>query len=562
MSKNKNKSMKKVKLSFFFLIVLFSFNTLFAQSIDEGKKFIYYERFTSAKNIFQKILEKDPNNESAAYYYGQALIGLEKPEEAKAFYLSKLSANPNSPLLLAGVGEVELIENKTADARNRFETAISLSKGKSIDVLNAVGLANSDPEIRNGDANYAIDKLKQATTIKGFKSAEVYTNLGDAYRKAGNGGEAIQAYNSALAIDPGYVRALYRIGKIYQTQGYSQEPLFMKYYNDVIAKDPAYAPVYANLFNYFYNTNVPRAAEYLDKWLQNSDDDPKGCYYRASIKYAQGLFNDAILKADECIAKEGSSPYPNLYGIKAIAYNRLNDTVNAKKSFDEYFKRQSPDKIGAGDYANYATLLLKFPGNEDEVAKLVDKAVAMDTTESNKVSYLKMLGTAYEERNNPAEAAKWYAKIMDVKKNFSNVDLFNAGYNFYLADKLDSSNKYFQIYTEKYPNDILGYYMLGNAYSVIDSTGNLGLAVPYYEKTIAIGEADTTQPNVKPRLLNAYKFFIGYYYNTKKDKDMALQYVDKALAIAPDDSQLATFKEIISKNDPKAPKKSTGPKGK
>ncbi|MBS1761281.1 MAG: tetratricopeptide repeat protein [Bacteroidetes bacterium] len=554
--------MKKVKLSFFFLIVLFSFNTLFAQSIDEGKKFIYYERFTSAKNIFQKILEKDPNNESAAYYYGQALIGLEKPEEAKAFYLSKLSANPNSPLLLAGVGEVELIENKTADARNRFETAISLSKGKSIDVLNAVGLANSDPEIRNGDANYAIDKLKQATTIKGFKSAEVYTNLGDAYRKAGNGGEAIQAYNSALAIDPGYVRALYRIGKIYQTQGYSQEPLFMKYYNDVIAKDPAYAPVYANLFNYFYNTNVPRAAEYLDKWLQNSDDDPKGCYYRASIKYAQGLFNDAILKADECIAKEGSSPYPNLYGIKAIAYNRLNDTVNAKKSFDEYFKRQSPDKIGAGDYANYATLLLKFPGNEDEVAKLVDKAVAMDTTESNKVSYLKMLGTAYEERNNPAEAAKWYAKIMDVKKNFSNVDLFNAGYNFYLADKLDSSNKYFQIYTEKYPNDILGYYMLGNAYSVIDSTGNLGLAVPYYEKTIAIGEADTTQPNVKPRLLNAYKFFIGYYYNTKKDKDMALQYVDKALAIAPDDSQLATFKEIISKNDPKAPKKSTGPKGK
>jgi len=554
--------MKKVKLSFFFLIVLFSFNTLFAQSIDEGKKFIYYERFTSAKNIFQKILEKDPNNESAAYYYGQALIGLEKPEEAKAFYLSKLSANPNSPLLLAGVGEVELIENKTADAKNRFETAISLSKGKSIDVLNAVGLANSDPEIRNGDANYAIDKLKQATTIKGFKSAEVYTNLGDAYRKAGNGGEAIQAYNSALAIDPGYVRALYRIGKIYQTQGYSQEPLFMKYYNDVIAKDPAYAPVYANLFNYFYNTNVPRAAEYLDKWLQNSDDDPKGCYYRASIKYAQGLFNDAILKADECIAKEGSSPYPNLYGIKAIAYNRLNDTVNAKKSFDEYFKRQSPDKIGAGDYANYATLLLKFPGNEDEVAKLVDKAVAMDTTESNKVSYLKMLGTAYEERNNPAEAAKWYAKIMDVKKNFSNVDLFNAGYNFYLADKLDSSNKYFQIYTEKYPNDILGYYMLGNAYSVIDSTGNLGLAVPYYEKTIAIGEADTTQPNVKPRLLNAYKFFIGYYYNTKKDKDMALQYVDKALAIAPDDSQLATFKEIISKNDPKAPKKSTGPKGK
>ena len=228
-----------------------------------------------------------------------------------------------------------------------------------------------------------------------------------------------------------------------------------------------------------------------------------------------------------------------------------------KSNFEEYFKRQSPDKIGAGDYANYATLLLKFPDNEDEVANLINKAVQMDTLESNRVSYIKLLASAYEEKNDPADAAKWYSKVMDVKKNFSNVDLFNAGYNFYLADKLDSTNKYFKIYTEKYPNDILGYYMLGNSYSAIDSTGELGLAVLYYEKTISIGEADTTQANVKTRLLNAYKFFIGYYYNNKKDKEMALKYVDKGLAIAPDDAQLISFKEIISKNDPKAPKKKT-----
>ncbi|MEO5967644.1 MAG: tetratricopeptide repeat protein [Ferruginibacter sp.] len=554
--------MKRVKQLSVFLALLFFINAALAQTIDEGKKFIYYERYTSAKSAFQNILDKNPNNEDAAYYYGQALIGLEKVAEAKSFYQSKLSSNPNSPLLIAGIGQIELMEGKTADARNRFETAISLSKGKNIDVLNAVGYANSSPDIINGDANYAIDKLKQATSLKGFKSAEVYTNLGDAYRKIGNGGEAIQSYNAALSIDPGYTRAIYRIGKIYQTQGYAQEPLFMKYYNDAIQKDPAYAPVYSNLFNYFYNTNVPRAAEYLDKWLKNSDDDPRGCYYRASIKYAQGLFNDAILKADECITKEGANPYPNLYGIKAIAYNRLNDTLKAKANFDEYFKRQTPDKIGAGDYANYATVLLKFEGNEKEVANLIDKAIAMDTLEANKVTYIKLLATAYEEKNDAADAAKWYAKIMDVKKNFSNVDLFNAGYNFYLADQLDSSNKYFKIYTEKYPDDILGYYMLGNAYSAIDSTGNLGLAVPYYEKTIEIGEKDTTQSNTKTRLLNAYKFFIGYYFNNKKDKEMALKYVDKGLLLAPDDSQLISFKDIISKNDPKSPKKSPAKKSK
>ena len=39
----------------------------------------------------------------------------------------------------------------------------------------------------------------------------------------------------------------------------------------------------------------------------------------------------------------------------------------------------------------------------------------------------------------------------------------------------------------------MGYYMFGNANASIDSTGTLGLAVPYYQKTMEIGEADTTK---------------------------------------------------------------------
>src|SRR5205085_12696705 len=150
-----------------------------------------------------------------------------------------------------------------------------------------------------------------------------YVNLGDAYRKKVDGGNAILSYQAALALNPNYARAIYRIGKVYQTQGYSNEEVYMRYFNEAIAKDPAYAPVYNNLFNYYYNTNVGKAAEYLDKALAASDDDPKACYYRASMKYAQGLFNEAISKANECITAEGNNPYPNLFGLKALAYNKL-----------------------------------------------------------------------------------------------------------------------------------------------------------------------------------------------------------------------------------------------
>lgn len=544
-----------MKSGLLFLATLLFMNAGFAQKVKDGKDFLYYERFESAKNVFEKILAVEPNNEEAIYGLGQAFIGLENVPAAKKLYLEKLQANPNSPLVMAGVGHVELIENKKEDARNHFETAISLSKGKSIDVLNAVGYANSNINSVNGDAAYAIQKLKQATEIKKFNDPEVYANLGDAYRKFADGGNAILSYQAALAINPKYARAIYRSGRVYQTQGRTQEPIYMKYYNDAIAADPNYGPVYETLFNYYFETDVTRSAEYLDKWLNNSDDDPKACYSRASMKYAQGLFNEAILKADECIGstETGGTAYPSLYGLKALAYNKLGDSLKARDFYEEYFTRQSIDKIGPGDYASYATLLLKFPGNEDKAAELITKAVNLDTLEENKVAYLSSIANAYQDKKNYLAAGNWFNKIMDVKKNFNNVDLFNAGYAYYNGSQYDSSIKVFTRYTEKYPEDLFGYYMLGNSYSSLDTTGMLGLAVPYYQKVIEIGEADPTKPNTNTRLLVAYKYFMGYSFNVLKDQAASLAYADKALAIDPTDANVIQSREFISKNKPSGP---------
>lgn len=544
-----------MKIGLLFLATLLFMNAGYAQKVKDGKDFMYYERYESAKSVFEKILASDPNNEEAIYWLGQAFIGLDNVAAAKKLYLEKLQQNPNSPLVMVGVGHVELIEDKKADARNHFETAISLSKGKSIDVLNAVGYANSNINSKNGDAAYAIQKLKQATEVRRFNDPEVYANLGDAYRKFADGGNAILAYQAALAIDPKYARALYRSGRVYQTQGRTQEPIYMKYYNDAIAADPKYGPVYETLFNYYFETDVTKSAEYLDKWLNNSDDDPKACYSRASMKYAQGLFNEAILKADECISatEAGSTAYPALYGLKALSFNKLGDSLKARDFYEEYFKRQSVDKIGPGDYASYATLLLKFPGNEDKAAGLITKAVSLDTLEANKVSYLSSIANAYLEQKNYLAAGNWFNKIMDVKKNFNNVDLFNAGYAYYNGSKYDSAVKVFNRYVEKYPEDLFGYYMLGNSYSSIDTTGMLGLAAPYYKKVIEIGEADTTKPNVKTRLLVAYKYFMGYSFNVLKDQAASIMYADKALAIDPTDANLIQSRDFISKNKPTGP---------
>ena len=298
---------------------------------------------------------------------------------AKTLYQNALLASSNSPILLAGIGHVELLEEKMQDSRQRFETAISLSEGKNIPVLNAIGFANVDAKA--GDANYAIDKLKQATTIKKFKDPDVYINLGDAYRKLVDGGSAQSAYENALTLNPNYARASFKIGRIYESQGSMQEEIFMKYYNDAITKDPTFAPVYYYLYSYFYKRDVNKSKDYLDKYIANSYPDAKDCYYQASILYASSAFQQSIDKSNECIAASGSNPYPNLFGLKAYAYDKLGDSANAKKFFEQYFAAQKPEKIEGNAYTTYAKNLLKFPGSDSVAAAYVDKAIAMDSVE-------------------------------------------------------------------------------------------------------------------------------------------------------------------------------------
>lgn len=525
--------------------------SLIAQKLEDGKRFQYYERYQSARQVFEQLLAADPSQVEAAYWLGQAMLGQEKMDEAKALYQKHLLSSNNHPLLLAGMGQIELMEGKAADARSHFETAVSLSQGKNLAVLNAVGMANASPDVPNGDPNFAVIQLTAASGLKGMKDPDVFVNLGDAYRKLSDGGNALKAYNKAISLEPNYARAYFRIGKMYQTQGQAQEDLYMQFYNDAIAKDPTYGPVYKNLWELYYNTNVSKSAEYLEKFLANKDEEPKNCYYRASMKYAQGLFAEAVSAADVCLKDPAASA--NLFGLKAYAYNKLGDSLQAKQAFEQYFAKQEKDKIGGGDYSAYGLLLLKFPGNEKLAADLVEKAVAVETEEANKVNYMKAMAQAFEKAKLFGEAAEWYARVVNTKKAPTKTDMYYAGFNYFRSGKYQSSIEIFNRYAEKFPEDAFSHYMIGKANWAVDSTMEQGLANPHFEKAIQLGEVDKAK--YKNQLIPSYKYFIAYYVNVAKDKDVALSFCDKVLEVDPNDKEATSNKTLIANMNLSAPAK-------
>lgn len=543
--------MQKFKVCSLLLSIVLSGNILFGQSIDDAKKFRYYEKYNSAKDVLLKLVSANPNNVEAVYWLGQTYLDMEDTTSARDLYQKTLQANPNAPLLMVGEGHIELLENKTNDARNRFETAISLSKGKDANVLYAIGRANVDAKA--GDSLYAIEKLKLATD-RDKKNPDIWIALGDAYRKITDGANAQISYQKALELNPNNARASFMIGRIYQTQGVSQQQYYMKYYEDAIAKDPNFAPVYFWLYDYYYRRDVNKSRDYLNKYIAVADPESKNCYYQASILYASQLYKESIDKSDECLRTGGTTPYPNLYGLKAYSYDKLGDSVNAKNFFETYFQKQNPEKLGPNDYATYAKVLLKFPGNDSLAAGYVDKAVALDTVETNKVDYIAGIAANYIASKNYTEAGNWYAKVLSLKKNYGKVDLYNAAYNNYLAGNCKTADSIYALYTEKYPDELYGYKWRAKASECIDSTRSQGLANPYYEKVISIAEADTAKDKVKADLISAYNYMVAYYYNIKNDKATAIEYTDKILAIDPANNQAMENKKALQAASKPRPK--------
>ena len=199
---------------------LIALSGVIAQSIQEGVNHLYADRFQSAEATFQKLLAVNPNNIEATYWLGQTYLDMDDNDAARQLYNNALMTSANAPLLLVGKGHVLLLDNKLAEARQSFETAITMSKGKKGDdpvILNAIGRANIDA--KKGDLAYAIEKL-EAAALKDPKNADIFLNLGNAHRKAtpGESGQAYTHYFKALSVNPNFVYAYLRLAKIFESQ--------------------------------------------------------------------------------------------------------------------------------------------------------------------------------------------------------------------------------------------------------------------------------------------------------------------------------------------------------
>ncbi|HVF96968.1 MAG TPA: tetratricopeptide repeat protein, partial [Flavisolibacter sp.] len=319
----------KKSVAVFMIAAMSSFGVM-AQTIPEGVNHWYAERYQSARSAFEKLTAANPNNLEAVYWLGQTLISQGDVAGAKALYQRVLTTNGNAPWILAGMGHVNILEGRSAEARAQFDQAIAASKGKKGNdaaILTAVGRANVQPyndEKKLGDLDYAIAKLNEASQLAPT-SADVAVTLGNAFRKKHAGGDAVQAYRKAGTFAP----ALYRTASIYKTQ--RNWDAVVEYLNSAVAADAKYAPAYEEL--YYYNLTEKRdndaATSFGNLYVQNSDPSVENDYIPAQTSFVRKDFQAAINQANKILQQTNNNPKSRVYRLLAYSHLELKDTAKA-----------------------------------------------------------------------------------------------------------------------------------------------------------------------------------------------------------------------------------------
>ncbi len=554
--------MKKSAIALFFAAFLSI--SAFAQNVQEGVGHFYAERYQSAKAAFERMVAANPNNLEAIYWLGQTHIAANNVAAAKSLYEKSLAANSNPPLILAGAGHVDLLEGRTNEARQRFESAITASRGKKGDdpaVVNALARATIDA--KGGDITYAIGRLT-ALAQSSPNHAETYLNLGNAYWKAHNGGQAIQNFRKAAQLNPSLAAAsYYRTARLFRTQ--NNWPVVVENLNEAIKADPRFAPAYELMYtNSIMNKQYAEAEQWANKYIANSDPNPENDVLKIQTLVVQEKYADALSALNGIISQTGNNATSRVYRLMTVTQLGLKDTLAACTASNQFFAKAKEDDIVGNDYILHASACAK--GDPAMIREDVLKAVQMDSVLSRQVS---MLNEAIQnaQTNNQkvlqAELSRISYELRGTQARPS--ELFQIGLNYFLGGSYMKADTMFTAYSAAFPDSIYGHYWGAQALTRIDSNMALGLAVPKYERTIQIAETDKVR--FKGPGLQSSSALAAYYNNVKSDRENAIKYLRKGLEFDPENAQLKNFLEALTKPATRPPaakpaaKPATGTKG-
>ena len=540
------------KFKFFSVALLASAFASQAQDINQAKKAVDAEQFESAKSMLKSIIKAKPSNGVAFFTLGNVYLTQNVEDSAKIYFQNGLNASEGAKLNYIGLGQMDLDKSDITGAQAKF--ALVTKDLKKKDVQEYVYIARAYINTVKPDFKNAIAVLTRAA-ITNSQDAQLQLALGDAYYGDGKQNEAYVAYRSAFQLDNSLLRAKMQLGVLLKGAKSYDEAL--KAYNEVIALNPNYGPVYRELAETYYKmarnkpsqaaANYKIALENYDKYMSFTDYSIQSRMRRADFLILIEDYAALEVEANKMIELDKVNPRIYRY-LGYSAYKNGNVDV-AIKSLDSFINTPG-NKAIALDYLYLGLTKIKKGTSADGAtidavafnAGLVDikKAVEMEPLAVQDLSEVGKKLFAQKLYKEAALVFEFGTNVPD-SRTFLDDNVYYGLANYYAnsskdvkadAVALQKADAAFEKVLVASPTYYEAYLYRARTNRLLEKDDVMTKNYEdYVAKVTTLGAEEVAKPAVKAKFIESYNNMAASFANT--DKIKAIEYFNKTLTLDP-----------------------------
>ena len=566
MMKNKLTIMNMNKFTTFSVAILASTFTIQAQDINQAKKAIDAEQFETAKTMLKSIIKDKPSNGAAFFTLGNVYLTQNVQDSAKIYFDRGLTASDEGKLNYIGLGQMDLDKSDLTSAQSKFAMATKDMRKK--DFQEYIYVARAYMNADKPDYKTAITTLNKGVAYNA-QDAQLQLALGDAYYGDSKQNEAYVAYRNAFQADNSLLRAKMQLGVLLKGAKSYDEAL--KAYNEVIALNPNYGPVYRELAETYYKiarnkpsqaaANYKIAMGHYDKYMSLTDYSIHSRMRRADFLI---LIEDYVaLEAEANKMIELDKVNPRIYRYLGYAAYKNGNVDVAIKSLENFITAPG-NKAIALDYLYLGLTKIKKGTSADELtiepaafeAGMVDikKSIEMEPLA---VQELSEVGKKLFGQKLYSEAAAIFEFGANTAESTSYLDdnvyyglaIYHANINKAKGVQVDAvalqkADAAFDKVLVASPTYLEAYLYKARTNRLLEKDD---LMVKNYEdyvaKTTELGAEELAKPAIKTKIVECYNNMAASFANT--DKPKAIEYFKKTLALDPENSYAADSIKIL-----------------
>ena len=456
--------------------------------------------------------------------------------------------------------DLTAISKKVSDANGdpvavKDDVKLFLKQYKK-DPVALAGLGRAYLDAKNLDEAQAYADQVMTLKVKDDKyKTPAYLLAGDIAVLRDDAGTAAMWYQTATMSDPTDDTGYVKYARIYQKIDPDGAVAMLEKLREV---KPDYPVDGAAGYMYSATGRLKTAMEYYNKVSDVTSLKDYILYDYASTAYVLEDYDKSLT-----LAKAGIKTYPEYSSFSRLAFysnNKLGDYNSSVEYANKLFNKTDTLKFIANDYIYYGDALYKLD-RTDEAMEAYKQAQVVDPSRND---VYKMISDVYVKQKKYDKAIDAYDTYIELLGSAANANHYRGYADIYI-DQSDTDDEATRQTALKKADDAYADIEAKFDYAVeyavwkraaihyqINPDMQAGEAKPYYERYISIVEPkdEKTQSQLN-NLVTSYNY-LAVHYIQNDDRDNALAYAQKILAINPNHDTANQIVAAFSEDAPAA----------